>query len=125
MERNQVYKCNVCGNVVDVIHVGGGTMVCCGQPMELQIEKTDDAGKEKHVPVIIQGDAETTVKVGGVPHPMEDKHYIEWVEVTVNGVTEREYLKPGSVPEARFCACGEVSQARSFCNVHGLWKSGN
>ena len=96
---------------------------CCGQPMELLVEKTDDAGKEKHVPVVVPGDGVTVVKVGSVPHPMEEKHYIEWVEVTVNVVTEREYLKPGELPEAKFCSCGEVSQARIYCNIHGLWKS--
>ncbi len=122
-ELNQVYKCDVCGNIVVLVHTGQGKLVCCGQPMELLVEKTEDAGKEKHVPVIVAADGETVVKVGSVPHPMEEKHYIEWVEVTVDGVTEREFLKPGAVPEAKFCSCGEVSQARIFCNVHGLWKS--
>jgi superoxide reductase len=122
-EVNQVYKCNVCGNMVVMVHPGQGEMVCCGQPMELPAEKTEDAGKEKHAPVIVLGDGKTVVKVGSVPHPMEEKHYIEWVEITANGVTEREFLKPGDVPEAKFCSCNEVTQARIFCNLHGLWKS--
>jgi superoxide reductase len=122
-ELNQVYKCNVCNNIVIIIHAGKGELVCCGQPMELMVEKTEDAGKEKHVPVVVPGDGETIVKVGSIPHPMEEKHYIEWVEVTVNGVIEREFLKPGAVPEAKFCSCGDVSQAREYCNIHGLWKS--
>jgi len=122
-ELNQVYKCNVCGNMVVMVHASQGELVCCGQPMELLAEKSEDAGKEKHVPVIVPGNDETIVKVGGVPHPMEEKHYIEWVEVTVNGVTEREFLKPGARPEAKFCSCGDISQARIYCNIHGLWKS--
>ncbi len=122
-ELNQVYKCNVCGNIVVVVHTGDGELVCCGQPMELMVEKNQDELKEKHVPVVVPGAGETVVKVGSVPHPMEEKHYIEWVEVTVNGVTEREFLKPGVAPEAKFCSCGAVSKARIYCNIHGLWKN--
>ena len=81
IELNQVYKCNVCGNIVEVLHVGGGQLVCCGQPMELLKEKTEDAGLEKHVPVLKKTDSGVNVKVGSVPHPMEDAHYIEFVEV--------------------------------------------
>jgi superoxide reductase len=123
MELNQVYKCNVCGNIVEVAHAGGGKLVCCGKPMELLVENTVDASKEKHIPVIVQDEGATVVKIGSLPHPMEEKHYIEWVELTVNGVTERQYLKPGELPEAKFCSCGEASGARIYCNIHGLWKS--
>ena len=85
MQKNNVYKCNVCGNIVEVTHVGGGTLVCCGQPMELLTEKTADQGMEKHVPVVEKIDGGYKVKVGSVPHPMEEGHYIEWIELMADG----------------------------------------
>ena len=121
--RNQVYKCNVCGNIVSVLHAGGGELVCCGQPMQLLDEKTQDEGNEKHVPVIEKTDKGIKVKVGSVPHPMEEKHYIEWVEVIVNGRVYRKFLKPGNQPEVEFEIIGENIQAREYCSIHGLWKS--
>jgi superoxide reductase len=121
VERLQVYKCEVCGNVVEAVHGGAGQLVCCGKPMKLMVENTVDAAKEKHVPVI-DG---TRVKVGSVPHPMEAKHYIEWIEVTVpdGAQTVRRFLKPGEKPEAELLLPGQSGRARAFCNLHGLWKS--
>ncbi len=119
----EIYKCNVCGNIVEVIHTGVGQLVCCGQPMELLKEKTADVGQEKHVPVIEKTGAKILVKVGAVPHPMEEKHYIEWVEVVADGRSYRKFLKPGEKPEAEFEVTAQKIEAREFCNVHGLWKS--
>ena len=119
----EVYKCNVCGNVVEVMEVGGGELVCCGQPMELQKEKTQDVGQEKHVPVIEKTESGVKVKVGSVPHPMEEKHYIEWIEVIADGKSYRKFLKPGDKPEAEFMVKADSIKAREYCNLHGLWKS--
>jgi superoxide reductase len=119
----QVYKCNVCGNIVEVLHAGVGELVCCGQPMELLQEKTADAGREKHVPVIEFTGRGVKVKVGGVPHPMEEKHYIEWIEVISDGGGCRKFLKPGDKPEAEFEVASKKVVAREYCSVHGLWKS--
>lgn len=122
-EKLQIYKCEICGNIVEVLHTGKGQLVCCGQPMKLQKENTVDAAKEKHVPVIEKTDDGIKVKVGSVPHPMEEKHYIEWIEVIVDGKSCREFLKPGAQPEAVFLIKGENITAREYCNLHGLWKS--
>jgi len=119
----EVYKCNLCGNIVEVLHPGVGKLVCCGQPMELLEEKTEDVGREKHVPVIEETEKGIRVKVGSVPHPMEEKHYIEWIEVIANGKVYRKFLKPGEKPEAEFSVSGKVV-AREYCNIHGLWKLG-
>jgi len=119
----QVYRCNVCGNIVEVLHAGKGQLVCCGQPMELLGEKTEDVGLEKHVPVIEATDRGIKVKVGEVPHPMEEKHYIEWVEVIADGESCRKFLKPGDKPEAEFEIRPQIVAAREYCNIHGLWKS--
>lgn len=121
-KRGEIYKCNICGNIVEVLHPGAGQLVCCGQAMELLIEKTEDVGMEKHVPVIEKTEGGILVKVGSVPHPMEDKHYIEWIEVRVDGEVYRKYLNPGDKPEAEFCVKGEKIEAREYCNLHGLWK---
>jgi superoxide reductase len=117
----EVYKCEVCGNIVEVLHVGGGELVCCGQPMKLMVENTVDASKEKHVPVIEKIGKGCLVKVGSVPHPMEEKHYIEWVELIVDGKAYRQFLKPGDKPEAFFEVTGSSVTAREYCNLHGLW----
>ncbi|CAJ36839.1 desulfoferrodoxin [Methanocella arvoryzae] len=122
-ELNQVYKCAVCGNIVEVIHAGGGALVCCGQPMVLQNENTVDASKEKHVPVIEKTAAGFKVTVGSVAHPMEEKHYIEMIEVIADGKTYKKFLKPGDKPEAEFCIPAEKVTAREYCNLHGLWKA--
>ncbi len=124
IEVNQIYKCNVCGNIVQVLHAGGGQLICCGQPMEVQLENTVDASLEKHVPVIEKTANGYKVKVGSVPHPMEEKHYIMWIQLIVGNMAYRRYLKPGDAPEAEFCIpqAGEVT-AREYCNLHGLWKA--
>ncbi len=113
----------ICGNIVEVLHVGGGELVCCGQPMQLLTENTVDASKEKHVPVIEKTANGFKVKVGGVAHPMEEKHYIEWIELIADGKAYREFLKPGQAPEAGFCIQASTVTAREYCNLHGLWKA--
>ena len=122
-EMNQIYRCNVCGNIVEVIHAGAGELVCCGQPMELMKEKTEDEGQEKHVPVIERTGNGVKVKVGSVPHPMEDSHYIELIELIADGRVYRKPLKPGQPAEAEFAVQADSIQARELCNVHGLWRS--
>ena len=122
-ERNQVYKCEVCGNIIEVLHGGKGELVCCGQPMVLQVENTVDAAKEKHVPVIEKTPEGFKVKVGEVAHPMEEKHFIEWIEILADGKSYRKYLKPGDTPEAEFCIKADKVTAREYCNVHGFWKA--
>ncbi len=119
----QVYKCELCGNIVEVLHESGGTLVCCGQPMTLQVENTVDAAKEKHVPIIEKVKGGVLVKVGGIEHPMLEAHYIEWIEIQTENKIYRKYLKPGDKPEALFLLEEEVLYAREFCNMHGLWKS--
>ncbi len=124
-ELLQVYKCGKCGNIVELVHVGGGELVCCGEPMTLLTENTTDAAKEKHVPVIEKTATGYKVKVGSVPHPMEEKHYIEWVELIADGKAYRKFLKPGDKPEAEFCVDARKITAREYCNLHGLWKAQN
>jgi len=119
--RLQVYKCEICGNIVEVLHSGKGQLVCCGQPMTLLEEKTEEQGREKHLPVTERTDQGVTVKVGSVPHPMEEKHYIEWVEVVTADGVARRFLKPGEAPEAAFGVEGDVLRSRAYCNIHGLW----
>ncbi|MBD3155212.1 MAG: desulfoferrodoxin [Candidatus Aenigmarchaeota archaeon] len=118
-----IYKCNICGNMVQVIHKGPAQLVCCAQPMELLEEKTEDKGLEKHVPVVEKTDKGFKVKVGSTPHPMEEEHYIEWVEVLVDGNSCRKFLKPGQKPEVEFEISPENIEVREYCNIHGLWKS--
>ena len=122
-ELKQIYRCNICGNIVEVLHAGVGQLVCCGQPMELLTEKTVDVGLEKHVPIIEKVGNKVKVKVGSVPHPMEQKHYIEWVEIIADGRVYRKFLKPGDKPEAEFEITADKIEAREYCNLHGLWKS--
>lgn len=121
-ELLQIYKCDVCGNIVEMIHTGEGELVCCGQPMKLFTANTVDAAKEKHVPVKEKTDGGLKVKVGSVPHPMEEKHYIEWIEIISGDKTYRQHLSPGQAPEAVFPVEGEWT-AREYCNLHGLWKA--
>jgi len=123
-KRYEVYKCEVCGNMVEVLHGGAGQLVCCGKPMKLLVENTTDAAKEKHVPVIEKLDDGFLVKVGSVAHPMLEEHFIEWIELLVDGRVCRAWLKPGDKPEARFWVKGEQVSAREHCNLHGLWKAG-
>lgn len=122
-KRLDVYKCGICGNIVEVIHEGNGELVCCGEPMKLFVENTVDAAKEKHVPVIEKTPEGFKVKVGSVTHPMEEKHYIEWIEVIADGAAYRKFLKPGEAPEAIFSLDAKEVTAREYCNLHGLWKA--
>lgn len=123
-EKKQIYKCEQCGNIVEVLHAGVGELVCCGEPMELMEEKTEDSSQEKHVPFIEKKDNGFLVRIGqNAAHPMEDKHYIEWIELIVDGVSHRRFLNPGNAPEAFFEVSGDQVFAREYCNVHGLWKS--
>jgi superoxide reductase len=121
--RFEVYKCEVCGNIVEVLHEGKGELVCCGQPMKLYKENTVDAAKEKHVPVIEKISKGFKIKVGSITHPMEEKHFIEWIEIIADGVVHRKFLKPGDAPEAEFCLDAVQVTAREYCNLHGLWKA--
>ena len=120
-KRLQIYKCEVCGNIVEVLHEGAGELVCCDQPMKLLEEKTEEQGKEKHLPVVEKTDKGVQVKVGSIPHPMEEKHFIEWVAVETDKGVFRKFLKPGEKPEAEFEIGGNILQAREYCNIHGLW----
>lgn len=123
-ERLQVYKCDVCGNIVEILHSGAGALVCCNQAMNQLVENTVDAAKEKHVPVIEKTeDGGWLVKVGGVAHPMEEKHFIEWIQVVAGDKAYRKFLNPGDAPEATFKVCSDQISAREFCNLHGLWKA--
>ena len=122
-EKLQIYKCEKCGNIIEMLHGGAGDLICCGEPMKLYVENTVDAAKEKHVPVMAKGSPGLKVQVGSVPHPMEDKHYIEWVEIIADGRAYRKFLNPGDDPEATFCIKAENIVAREYCNIHGLWKS--
>jgi superoxide reductase len=120
--RNEVYKCEVCGNIVEVLHGGKGELICCGQPMKLRKENTTDAAKEKHVPVLEKVNGGVKVKIGSVAHPMEEKHYIEWIEIIADGMVCRRFLVPGQAPEAVFLTEAANITAREYCNLHGLWK---
>jgi superoxide reductase len=119
-----IYKCEVCGNIVEVLYEGMGELHCCGQPMKLMQENTIDASFEKHIPVGKQEGRILTVKVGSTPHPMTEEHYIQWVEVLVGNKAYREFLKPGQEPQAIFCIDpgNEPLVLREYCNLHGLWQ---
>ncbi len=120
-----IYKCSHCGNIVEVLFNGGGELGCCDDKMVLQTENTVDASKEKHVPVIEKTANGYKVKIGSVEHPMEEKHYIMWIELIADGKAYRQNLKPGMKPEAEFCVDAKQITAREYCNLHGLWKSSN
>ena len=124
-KRFQIHKCEVCGNIVEVLHPGKGQLVCCGQPMKLLEEQTEEQGYEKHVPVIEKTEKGLKVKVGSIPHPMEEKHHIEWVQLIADDRSYRKFLTPGDAPEAIFEIETEKVSAREFCNIHGLWKGGS
>ncbi len=123
VKKLEIYKCEVCGNIVEVVTAGGGTLVCCGKPMKLLVENTVDAAKEKHVPVIEKISGGYKVRVGAVAHPMEEKHYIEWIEIIAGGKAYRQFLKPQDAPEAIFITDAKDITAREYCNLHGLWKA--
>ncbi len=124
MAKNlEIYKCEVCGNIVEVVHGSFGELVCCGQPMKLMTENTVDAANEKHVPVIEKTEDGYAIKVGSVAHPMEEKHYIEWIELIADGKAYRQFLEPGQAPEATFKIDAASVTAREYCNLHGLWSA--
>ena len=124
-QLNEVYKCNLCGNIVEILHPGAGALVCCNEKMALMVQNTVDASKEKHVPVIEIGANSITVKVGSVAHPMEAAHYIEWIELVADGKLYRQQLQPGQAPEATFPVIAKQVTAREYCNLHGLWAASN
>ena len=122
-KRLEVYKCTHCGNIAEIMVGGGAPLVCCGENMVQLVENTVDAAKEKHVPVIEVGNGTVTVKVGEVSHPMEEKHFIQWIELIADGTVMRKYLEPGQAPEATFCVTAKELVAREYCNLHGQWKA--
>ncbi len=122
-EKLEIYKCEACGNIVEVLHGGKGELVCCGSPMKLFNENTVDAAKEKHIPVVEKIEGGVKIKVGDVAHPMEEKHYIEWIEIIADGKAYRQFLNPGDTPEATFYIEANQVSVREYCNLHGLWKS--
>ena len=121
IKQLSILKCGLCGNIMEVLHVGDGGLVCCSQPMTLIVENTVDAAREKHVPVIEKTATGIIVHVGSVAHPMEEKHYIEWIEVISEGKAYRQFLNPGESPEASFPIKSDIIVARAYCNLHGLW----
>ena len=124
LEKLQVYKCDICGNIVEVLNVGGGVLSCCGKPMRLLTENTVDAAVEKHIPVTEVKDGEVLVKVGEVEHPMTPEHFIQWIEViTKDGQVLRKHLNDNEKPVAAFKVNGEVDRVREYCNLHGLWSN--
>ncbi|MFA6186542.1 MAG: desulfoferrodoxin [Phycisphaerae bacterium] len=122
-KKLEIYKCMICGNIVEINHGGAGQLVCCGEPMKLLVENTTDAAKEKHVPVIEKIAGGYLVKIGSVAHPMEEKHYIEWIELLADGKSYKQFLAPGQKPEAVFKIDAAQVSAREYCNLHGLWKA--
>ena len=122
-KRLEIYKCEICGNIVEVIHEGVGKLVCCGKPMVLKTENTQDASREKHVPVVERTARGVKVAVGSTPHPMEEDHFIEWIQVIADGKAYREFLEPGDVPEAMFRIDAVDITARGYCDKQGLWKT--
>lgn len=122
-ELRQIFKCSICGNIVEVVHSAGGTLVCCGKNMMLLEGNTVDAAKEKHIPVLEKVEGGVLVKVGSIPHPMEEAHYIEFIEVLTANKVYRKELKPGDKPEAIFLLEEEIIGVREYCNLHGLWKA--
>lgn len=121
--RLEIYKCMICGNIVEVLHEGKGQLVCCGEPMELMTENTVDASVEKHVPVVKPTENGVKVVVGSVLHPMDPDHHIEWIQVIADDKAYREFLEPGDDPEAAFDIKAEDIVARAYCDLHGLWKA--
>lgn len=119
---NEIYRCSICGNIVEVVHTGGGKLVCCGQPMDLMAENSQDAALEKHVPVVEKVEGGYQVTVGSVEHPMLPEHFIEWIELITPQKVMRHYLQPGEKPQAFFRTDAEEVTVREYCNLHGLWK---
>jgi len=124
IKKLDTYKCEVCGNIVYVLHAGGGQLVCCGKPMKLLESGTTDGAKEKHVPVVEKQGNGYLVKIGSIPHPMLAEHYIEWIELVTENKVYRKFLKPGDLPEAFFdCVKEDKFTVKEYCNLHGLWET--
>ena len=122
--RAEVYICEVCGNIIEVLEGAGGTLVCCGLDMILKKENTTDAAKEKHVPAVTIEGTTATVQVGSTAHPMEPQHHIAWIELQQGSKVQRVYLQPGTAPQAVFVIeAGVAVTVREYCNLHGLWKA--
>lgn len=122
-KQKQVYRCNICGNMVEILQAGTGNLVCCGREMQLLEERIGDVGPEKHIPIIEKSGPNVKVKVGEIPHPMEKDHHIEWIEIITDDRVYRKFLKPNDKPEAEFEIDADKIKAREYCNIHGLWKS--
>lgn len=123
-KRREIYKCALCGNIIEVLHSGKGELVCCGKPMKLMKENTTDGAKEKHVPLVEKIEGGYKVTVGSIEYPMTEDHYIEWIELQTNcGKQMRKYLNPSDKPIAIFKTEAKEVFAREYCNLHGLWKS--
>ncbi|SHO50236.1 desulfoferrodoxin [Desulfopila aestuarii] len=122
-KKMAVYKCNACGNIVEVLTAGGGDLNCCGAPMVEMTENTTDAAVEKHVPALEKKDNGWQVNVGSVDHPMTTEHFIEWIELIVDDTVYRQFLKPDSKPAAFFPIAADKVSAKAYCNLHGLWKA--
>jgi len=126
-KKGEIYRCAVCGNLAEVVGAGSGKLVCCGQPMTLMAENTEEASWEKHIPVVERLEDRIRVRVGSAPHPMEDVHFIEWIEWAGPNRTDRVYLRPGDAPEAEFPISEKEKRengiVRAYCNLHGLWKN--
>ena len=122
-KRFEIYKCELCGNIIEALHAGDGDIVCCGKSMKLLQEQTADSSKEKHVPMIEKTANGYKVTVGSTLHPMADAHYIEWIELIADGTSYKKFLKPGDQPVAEFSVKADKVSAREYCNMHFLWKS--
>lgn len=120
---NQILKCDSCGLILEVVHGSESEPTCCDSTMKLLAENSTDASKEKHVPVIEKIAGGFKVNIGSAPHPMEEKHFIEWIELIADGVSYKAFLSPGMAPSAVFMIAGSHVAARAYCNIHGLWRS--
>lgn len=119
----QIYKCNICGNIVEMVHSGQGELVCCGQPMELKQEKKQETREieEKHVPIIEKQEEAVVVTIGSIVHPMEEKHFIEWIEIETENSLCKKFLNPGDEPVFNLKTSSQTTKVRAYCNIHGLW----
>ncbi|SMB78794.1 superoxide reductase [Desulfonispora thiosulfatigenes DSM 11270] len=116
------FRCEICGNIVELIKNGGGELVCCGQPMVKLEANTTEAAYEKHIPVVTKKDNQIHVDVSSVPHPMTEAHFIEWVVVVTDDTVERIALSPNDEPKIVTCDKDDV-EVYAYCNLHGLWKA--
>ena len=118
----KIYKCDVCKNMVDLLHDGGRQLTCCDTLMRELVANTQEASEEKHIPVIERSEKELLVRVGEVEHPMDENHYIEWIAIVSGKTVIRRFLSPGDKPEARFAPNSKDIEVFAYCNLHGLWK---